>query len=205
LLAQKRLESRISALERQIAAAQAGAAAAKVAPDVKASAAPASVAAAAAEAKTDPTITGRLGELTERVRKAEDKTFKSFYEKYTAMESVLSGDVELRELALSTEMREAVLLSGFDDFAATAKLLEAAQALTPMLEQAKPPVEGLPAFEKGLRAREAATEALAERAAKVHREIDAFVDSYNEIINLLSQKFLAYNAQLSKCEQQLAS
>lgn len=58
-----------------------------------------------------------------------------------ALEPLLAAS-EAGELALTTEMKEAVLVSGADDLAATAKLIEAMQGLYPAVEGGKVPIDG---------------------------------------------------------------
>jgi len=145
-----------------------------------------------------PTIGEELKELTEKWKTQEDPSFAEFFQKYTSLENYLASDKALKEILLTADMKEKMLTLAADDFKKISTLLESMQQLRGQLE--KPPVADLPKFESQLDNFERATNGVQAEVETVHEQVEKFLDHYNEVIDLLSQKFLFWNATLAQWE-----
>jgi len=157
--------------------------------------------------KPSQTVTESLQQIAMRVKRIEekDKALKQLLDKCVEMEEVLNGDTDMRQLLTSAEVKEQVVLSSADDVSNTAKQLEALQGLLPLMDEGRVPIEGLARFVASLQAQERVTSGIAERAGAIHAELEGLIDSYNEIVNLMSRKLLSYTSSVSRWEEQLDS
>jgi len=149
-----------------------------------------------------PSIVNELSELTQKWRKLEkieDKTFTTFFKKYNESSNMIESSVELKSLLLSMEMKEAVVLSCHKDLQGTAKLLEHIHSLTSLLD--KVPIQNLSQFLVRSNQLQLNIDSAAAVTASIHTQIDSFIDSYFQYITILSQKFLMWDAALTKYEQ----
>jgi len=149
-------------------------------------------------AKT-PSIVAELSELTAKFRKFEDKTFSAFFKKYGESSGVLESNAELRSLLLSLEMKEAVVLSCSKDLNQTQKLLEHIQSLTHLLD--KVPIQNLDQYLIRLAQLQLNLDSAATVTATLHHQVQAFVDSYFQYISLTSNKFVLWDATITRFEQ----
>lgn len=134
----------------------------------------------------------QVDQLAAQVEALHGDKFKDFYDKYKLLAPMLNNDVELKEMLISSDMKESILLSGHEDFLKTANMLESMGKLSPVLD--KPPVADLAELEKQLDAAEASMAVKVDAVAALHQDVEAFLQHYNDIINLMSQKFLLYDA-----------
>jgi len=95
-------------------------------------------------------------------------------------------------------MKESIVLASADGVRQSAKLLEAVGDLKGSLE--KQPFSNLEEFEKQISAAEIEMQAAILETQSVHDELNTFLDTYNQTVNLMSQNFLVWNSLLSDWE-----
>jgi len=145
------------------------------------------------------TLADTVNSLSESWKSMQDANFKECFDKYNSMSSLLETDVDLKELLMSVDMKEAILLAGSEDFQNTAGLLETMKSLQPSLS--KVPIDNIDEFEIQLAKAEATMAAKVEKVTAVHNQVEEFLDQYNSLISLLSQKFVQWNHQVTVWEQ----
>ena len=142
------------------------------------------------------TLSATVNSLSESWKTIQDANFKEFFDKYNSMASLLETDADLKELLISVDMKESILLAGTEDFQNTAGLLEAMKALQPSMS--KIPIENLDDFEAQLAKAEATMAAKTEKITSMHTQVEEFLDQYNALISLLSQKFVQWDHQIGR-------
>jgi len=145
------------------------------------------------------TLSSTVNSLSESWKSIQDANFREFFEKYNSMSNLLETDVDLKELLVSSDMKEAILLAGAEDFQNTAGLLETMKTLQPSVS--KVPIDNLDEFEMQLAKAEAVMAAKVEKVTAMHTQVEEFLDQHNALISLLSQKFVQWNHQVTTWEQ----
>jgi hypothetical protein len=144
------------------------------------------------------TLPQRLEDLNKAWSQLETPDFTRFYEKYAKARDVLELSVEMKDVALLNETKEATVLASYEDSKRTAQMYQSMEPLKTYM--AETPIPDINAVSRDLDQAEAASNAKLAEVVQMHKEVEGFLDRYNKVINLMSQKLLMYNAALTQWE-----
>ena len=119
-------------------------------------------------------------------------------EKYQELDIYLGTDKALKEILSTYRMKERMIEFAEGDIRRIAVQLEALQGLRKALD--KEPVPGLPKVQKQLAQVETTALVRMDDGAQVSADVEAFLQRYNEVIELLNEKFLFYHRKLTEWE-----
>lgn len=101
-----------------------------------------------AQEKGAQSISQQIADLGIQVNTLQNENFRDFFDKYRILAPMLNTEVELKELLISSDMKETMLLAGLEDFQNTSNMLAAMDSLRTTLDKA--PIANLTALEKEL-------------------------------------------------------
>lgn len=140
-----------------------------------------------------------LGALVERYRSTEDKGFEAFVARYAELETFLGTDAALRDVLATQQMKERIVLFAAEDCRRVATQLEAMQELRRGLE--REPVPNLPDVQRKLAEVEATALVRMDDGADLARGVEAFLERYGAVVELMNEKFMFYHRKLAEWER----
>lgn len=144
----------------------------------------------------------RLESLVRKYKELENENddIKHLVEKYLEYESFLEKEFEDNP-HLHTNEKKAILLSAFDDFKKIQQNLAEVDALKDMAMET--PIKDLYALELKVSKSEIRTQNLLMECVGFKKELEQFLSDYNDLIYLISQKFLAWDAMIDEMEKKV--
>eukprot|EP00823_Brevimastigomonas_motovehiculus_P008273 TRINITY_DN7556_c0_g1_i1.p1 TRINITY_DN7556_c0_g1~~TRINITY_DN7556_c0_g1_i1.p1 ORF type:complete len:216 (-),score=63.31 TRINITY_DN7556_c0_g1_i1:565-1212(-) len=145
-------------------------------------------------------VSQKLSELYTKWNKISTVApFRDFFAKYESLSSSLEQEgVDMRILLLTNEMKKTLLLSGWKDFVTTAQQLETVDKSRSIFD--KWPTDSLVKLKERLPEMEVKSQQKYDLALKTHQKVEQLLDTYNEMVNLLSRRVLDWDAELSRYE-----
>jgi len=142
----------------------------------------------------------RLEGLVKKYKELENDNddIKHLVEKYTEYESFLDKDFD-ETPHLHTNEKKAILLSAFDDFKKIQEYLAEVDSLKKIALESNP-IKDLHALELQVSKQEIASQNLLLQCVGFKKEVEKFLSDYNDLVYLISQKFLAWDAQITEIE-----
>merc|ERR1712032_24809 len=132
----------------------------------------------------------------------DNDDIKHLVEKYREYESFLEKNFEDNP-HLHTNEKKAILLSAFDDFKKIQENLAEVDALQSIALD-KNPIPDLHALELKVSKSEIHTQNLLMECVGFKKELEKFLSDYNDLIYLISQRFLAWDAMITEMENKIA-
>eukprot|EP01084_Bolivina_argentea_P118854 210835_1 len=145
----------------------------------------------------------RLEGLIKKYKELENDNddIKHLVEKYTEYESFLEKNFD-ENPHLHTNEKKAILLSAFDDFKKIQENLAEVDSLKKIaLEQN--PIKDLHALELKVSKSEIQTQNLLLQCVDFKKELEQFLADYNDLVYLISQKFLAWDSVITDIENKV--
>jgi hypothetical protein len=145
-----------------------------------------------------PNLLSKLDELSMVWGRLEDETMRNFFVKYTIYEPELMRKLDLNTHELSTVMKQAILLSSYNELVSTGEQLKQLQQLQTEME--KQPFNNIHTFAQTVQSQNQIFRVQHSQALILHSQIEQFLTLYNQLMDYISRKFVNMDATIKKWE-----